>query len=217
MSELRDRRMEKFRKADLYLVITEEFTAGRGTLRVLEEAADAGIRLVQLREKNITKKELFRLAEQFRRICDSYDITMIMNDHVDIALLTGADGVHLGQDDLPLKEAVEFAPDLIIGRSTHSREQAFEAEAQGAAYLNLGPIYPTQTKNTPVHPLGIEIVKEVGPLLHIPFTVMGGIKERHIPGLLAAGAKYIAMVTEITQAPDIGNRVRSFRALWGRR
>ena len=137
MSELRDRRMEKFRKADLYLVITEEFTAGRGTLRVLEEAADAGIRLVQLREKNITKKELFRLAEQFRRICDRYDITMIMNDHVDIALLTGADGVHLGQDDLPLKEAVEFAPDLIIGRSTHSREQAFEAEAQGAAYLNL--------------------------------------------------------------------------------
>ena len=141
---------------------------------------------------------------------------MIMNDHVDIALLTGADGVHLGQDDLPLKEAVKLAPDLIIGRSTHSREQALEAEAQGASYLNLGPIYPTQTKNTPVHPLGIEIVKEVGPLLHIPFTVMGGIKERHIPGLLAAGAKYIAMVTEITQAPCVGERVRHLRSFWGR-
>ena len=214
MSELRNRRMAKFREADLYLVITEEFTAGRGTLRVLEEAADAGIRLVQLREKNITKKELFHLAERFRRICDRYDITMIMNDHIDIALLTGADGVHLGQDDLPLEQAVKLAPELIIGRSTHSREQALEAEAQGAAYLNLGPIYPTQTKNTPVKPLGIEIVKEVGPLLHIPFTVMGGIKERHIPELLAAGARYIAMVTEITQAPDIGARVRSLRSLW---
>ena len=217
MGALKEKRMEKFRNADLYLVITEEFTAGRGTLRVLEEAADAGIRLVQLREKHITKKELFSLAEQFRKICDRYDITMIMNDHIDIALLTGADGVHLGQDDLPLEQAVKLAPELIIGRSTHSREQALEAEAQGAAYLNLGPIYPTQTKSTPVKPLGIEIVREAGPLLHIPFTVMGGIKERHIPELLAAGAKYIAMVTEITQAPDIGARVRQLRSLWGNR
>ena len=217
MGALKEKRMEKFRNADLYLVITEEFTAGRGTLRVLEEAADAGIRLVQLREKHITKKELFHLAEQFRKICDRYDITMIMNDHIDIALLTGADGVHLGQDDLPLEQAVKLAPELIIGRSTHSREQALEAEAQGAAYLNLGPIYPTQTKSTPVKPLGIEIVREAGPLLHIPFTVMGGIKERHIPELLAAGAKYIAMVTEITQAPDIGARVRQLRSLWGKR
>lgn len=217
MGALKEKRMEKFRNADLYLVITEEFTAGRGTLRVLEEAADAGIRLVQLREKHITKKELFHLAEQFRKICDRYDITMIMNDHIDIALLTGADGVHLGQDDLPLEQAVKLAPELIIGRSTHSREQALEAEAQGAAYLNLGPIYPTQTKSTPVKPLGIAIVREAGPLLHIPFTVMGGIKERHIPELLAAGAKYIAMVTEITQAPDIGARVRHLRSLWGKR
>ncbi len=217
MGALKEKRMEKFRNADLYLVITEEFTAGRGTLRVLEEAADAGIRLVQLREKHITKKELFSLAEQFRKICDRYDITMIMNDHIDIALLTGADGVHLGQDDLPLEQAVKLAPELIIGRSTHSREQALEAEAQGAAYLNLGPIYPTQTKSTPVKPLGIAIVREAGPLLHIPFTVMGGIKERHIPELLAAGAKYIAMVTEITQAPDIGARVRHLRSLWGKR
>ena len=216
MSEVKNKRIAKFREADLYLVITKEFTAGRGTLRVLEEAADAGIRLVQLREKSITKKELFHLAEQFRKICYRYDITMIMNDHIDIALLNGADGVHIGQDDLPLDQAVRLAPDLIIGRSTHSREQALEAEAQGAAYLNLGPVYPTQTKNSPVHPLGLEIIKETGPLLKIPFTVMGGIKEHHIPELLATGARYIAMVTEITQAPDIGKRVKQLRSYWGR-
>lgn len=216
MSEVKNKRIAKFREADLYLVITKEFTAGRGTLRVLEEAADAGIRLVQLREKSITKKELFHLAEQFRKICDRYDITMIMNDHIDIALLTGADGVHIGQDDLPLEQAVRLAPDLIIGRSTHSREQALEAETLGAAYLNLGPVYPTQTKNTPIRPLGLEIIKETGPLLKIPFTVMGGIKEHHIPELLANGARYIAMVTEITQAPDIGKRVKQLRSYWGR-
>lgn len=214
MSELKEKRISRFREADLYLVITKEFTNGRGTLRVLEEAADAGIRLVQLREKNITKKDLFHLAEQFRKICDRYRITMIMNDHIDIALLTGADGVHLGQDDLPLEQALKIAPDLIIGQSTHSVEQALTAQTLGAGYINLGPIYTTQTKNTPVHPLGIDIIRSAAPHLHIPFSVMGGIKEHHIPELIANGAHIIAMVTEITQAPDIGKRVRELRALW---
>ena len=216
MGELKDKRLAKLRQADLYVVITEEFTAGRGTLRVLEEAADAGIRIAQLREKHLSGKELFRRAEQFRKICDRYDMLMIMNDHLDIALMCGADGVHLGQDDLPLAESVKFAPDLILGRSTHSRAQALEAQSQGAAYINLGPIFPTQTKNTPVHPLGIEIIRETRGDLHIPFSVMGGIKAQHIPGLLNEGARLIAMVTEVTQAPDIGKRVRELRALWNR-
>ena len=216
MGELKDKRLAKLRQADLYVVITEEFTAGRGTIRVLEEAADAGVRIVQLREKHLSGKDLFRRAEQFRKICDRYDILMIMNDHLDIALMCGADGVHLGQDDLPLAESAAFAPELILGRSTHSREQALEAQGQGAAYINLGPIFPTQTKNTPVHPLGVEIIRETRGDLHIPFSVMGGIKAHHIPGLLDEGARLIAMVTEVTQAPDIGKRVRELRALWNR-
>ena len=214
MGELKNKRRELLRQADLYVVITEEFTAGRGTLRVLEEAADAGIKIAQLREKHLSGKDLYRRAEEFRKICDRYHILMIMNDHLDIALMCGADGVHLGQDDLPLAEAAGFAPELLIGRSTHSREQALEAQSQGAAYVNLGPIFPTQTKNTPVHPLGIEIIRETRGELNIPFSVMGGIKAHHIPGLLAEGARLIAMVTEVTQAPDIGRRVRELRALW---
>lgn len=214
MGAIRDNRMERLRKADLYLVITNEFTAGRGTLRVLEESADAGIRIVQLREKSVSAKELCSIAEKFRKICDRYDILMIMNDHIDIAAICGADGVHLGQDDLPLEYAVRLAPEMLIGRSTHSREQALEAQAGGAAYVNLGPIFPTQTKNTPVHPLGLEVIRETRKDLHIPFSVMGGIKAHHIPTLLSEGARLIAMVTEITQAPDIGSRVRELRALW---
>ena len=214
MSKTREQRLEMLRQADLYVVITEEFTAGRGTIRVLKEAADAGIRIAQLREKSLSGKELYRRAEEFRRICDRYDILMIMNDHIDLALMCGADGVHLGQDDLPLEASVRFAPDLIIGRSTHSREQALEAQSQGAGYINLGPIYPTQTKSTHVHPLGIEIIRATRGDLHIPFSVMGGIKAHHIPGLLDEGAHLIAMVTEVTQAPDIGKRVRELRALW---
>ena len=216
MSELKKQRLDMLRQADLYVVITEEFTAGRGTIRVLQEAADAGVRIVQLREKSLSGRDLYRRAEEFRRICDRYHILMIMNDHLDIALMCGADGVHLGQDDLPLAEAVRFAPDLLIGRSTHSREQALEAQSQGAAYINLGPIYPTQTKSTQVRPLGIGIIRETRGELQIPFSVMGGIKAHHIPALLDEGARLIAMVTEVTQAPDIGRRVRELRALWDR-
>ena len=216
MGEWKEQRLKKLREADLYAVITDEFTAGRGSLRVLEEAADAGIRIVQLREKSLSGKALYQRAEAFRRICDRYGILMIMNDHLDIALMCGADGVHLGQDDLPLAPAVQLAPELLIGRSTHSREQALEAQAEGAAYINLGPIFPTQTKNTPVHPLGLEIIRETRKDLHIPFSVMGGIKAHHIPELLQEGAHLIAMVTEISQAPDIGKRVRELRALWNR-
>lgn len=216
MGELKNRRLDMLREADLYVVITEEFTAGRGTLRVLEEVADAGVRIVQLREKNLSGKALYRRAEQFRKICDRYHILMIMNDHMDIALMCGADGVHLGQDDLPLAESVHFAPELIIGRSTHSRTQALEAQEQGASYINLGPIFPTQTKSTPVQPLGMEIIRETRNALHIPFSVMGGIKAHHIPELMNEGARLIAMVTEVTQAPDIGRRVRELRACWNR-
>lgn len=204
-------KIQRFRNAGLYLVITNAFTSGRPVLDVLKAAADGGIKLVQLREKSLSKKDLFNLAVEFRKVCDSYGVLMIMNDHIDIALSVGADGVHLGQDDFPLEPAVKFDPNLIIGRSTHSTEQAVEAQNLGADYVNLGPIYPTGTKDTPVKPLGLEIITKTAPKLSIPFTVMGGIKARHIPELRKNGAKIIAMVTEITQAPDIAARVRELR------
>lgn len=97
---------------------------------------------------------------------------------------------------------------------THSIEQALEAEKQGADYVNLGPIFPTQTKNTPVHPLGLEIIRNAGPRLSIPFSVMGGVKESNIPQLLKAGARILAMVTELTQADDVAAKARSMRELW---
>ena len=214
MSELRKRRADRFRKTDLYLVIGHEFTRGRSVLDVLSAAAEGGVRTVQLREKNLSGKELTRLAEQFRKKCDELGVLMIMNDHVDVALAVGADGVHLGQDDMPLEAARRIAPDLLLGRSTHSVEQALEAEKQGADYVNLGPIFPTQTKNTPVHPLGLDIIRDAGPRLSIPFSVMGGVKESNIPQLLKAGARILAMVTELTQADDVAAKARSMRELW---
>ena len=214
MNELRKQRAERFRNTGLYLVIGHEFTNGRSVLDVLAAAADGGVRTVQLREKNLSGRELTLLAEKFRRKCDELGVLMLMNDHVDIALAVGADGVHLGQDDMPLEAARRIAPELILGRSTHSVEQALEAQAQGADYVNLGPVIPTRTKNTPVQPLGLEIIRNAAPKLSIPFSVMGGVKEHNIPQLYDAGARIFAMVTELTQADDVAAKARAMRALW---
>ena len=214
MNELRKQRAERFRNTGLDLVIGHEFTNGRSVLDVLAAAADGGVRTVQLREKNLSGRELTLLAEKFRRKCDELGVLMLMNDHVDIALAVGADGVHLGQDDMPLEAARRIAPELILGRSTHSVEQALEAQAQGADYVNLGPVFPTRTKNTPVQPLGLEIIRNAAPKLSIPFSVMGGVKEHNIPQLYDAGARIFAMVTELTQADDVAAKARAMRALW---
>jgi thiamine-phosphate pyrophosphorylase len=138
----------------------------------------------------------------------------IVNDHVDIALSVNADGVHLGQDDFPLQAARELAPDLILGISSHSKEEALEAQENGADYVNIGPIYPTETKKLSCKYLGTEALKEIPPLLNIPFTVMGGIKQKHIPELISLGASRIAMVTEITQAENVTEKVKQLRACW---
>lgn len=211
---LREERAARLREADLYPVITSGFTAGRSVLEVLDAVGQGGAKIVQLREKGLPDRDLCALALQFRKLCDRYGMLMIMNDHVDIAAYCRADGVHLGQSDLPTEAARFISPDLLIGRSTHSTAQALEAEAAGADYVNLGPLFPTGTKQTPVRPLGTDILLKTAPLLHIPFSVMGGIKKHHIPSLLESGARLIAMVTEITEAPDIEQRTRDLRSLW---
>jgi thiamine-phosphate pyrophosphorylase len=136
---------------------------------------------------------------------------LIINDHVDIALAVKADGVHLGQEDLPLKVARKLAPDLLIGASTHSLEQALQAQKDGADYLNVGPIFPTETKDVTNKFLGPEAIVEICPHVELPCTVMGGINESNIDQVLARGVQRVAMVTAITKAQNIAQRVSSLK------
>jgi thiamine-phosphate pyrophosphorylase len=138
---------------------------------------------------------------------------LIINDYVDVALECGADGVHLGQDDTPPREARGLAPELILGVSTHSLSEALDAQKAGASYINIGPIFQTGTKSLPMEPLGLELAKSIASEIEIPFTVMGGIKARHIPGLASLGAAGIAMVTEITQAANVAEKTRELRSI----
>jgi thiamine-phosphate pyrophosphorylase len=122
-----------------------------------------------------------------------------------------ADGVHLGQEDLPVQVATKLAPELLIGASTHSLEQALQAEKDGADYINIGPIFITKTKEGVESSLGPEAIARISPQIKVPFTVMGGINEENLELVLAKGALRVAMVTAITKAPDIAAKVKSLK------
>ena len=206
-----DERMQRFRKAGLYLVTSEALSEGRSTLDIVRQALVGGVTLIQLREKDLALRDTFELARDLRALTKPYGCLLIINDRIDVALATGADGVHLGLEDLPIAAARKIAPDLIIGASSHTLEEAKQAEAAGASYVNIGPIYPTQTKNWTEPYLGIEGLTEIAPQVNIPFTVMGGIKKKHIPELCAVGASTIALVTAVTAALNPEQAARELR------
>jgi thiamine-phosphate pyrophosphorylase len=127
-----------------------------------------------------------------------------------------ADGVHLGQEDLPLDVARNLAPDLLIGASSHSLEEALQAQKDGADYINIGPIFPTKTKEGVERFLGPDAIATISPSLEVPFTVMGGIKDDNIDHVLAKGARKVAVVTAITKAADIADRVQCLKEKIGK-
>lgn len=197
-----NRRMELFRQAGLYLVTSSTASGGRSTSQIVSWALEGGVRLIQLREKDLAGRAFFDLAREVRGLTARADALLIINDRLDIALAVGADGVHLGQDDLPVDRARQIATDLVIGASTHSVEEASRAQALGTSYINIGPLFPTRTKQWSDDFLGLQGLTTISSAVSIPFSVMGGIKQEHIPALRAAGAQTIAVVTAVTEAAD---------------
>jgi thiamine-phosphate pyrophosphorylase len=196
---------------DLYPVTCEKLSAGRSNLEVLEGLIAGGAKVVQLRDKEASPGDLYQMAVAFREKTAKAGILLIVNDYVDIALAVDADGVHLGQDDMPPEAVRSIAPDLLIGVSTHSLEQVLTAQATGADYINIGPIFPTVTKEVAFKVMGPEAVTDIGSKVDIPFTVMGGIKESNMDEVLERGARRLAVVTAVTEAEDIGEAVWRMR------
>ena len=207
----RESRKEKFLQVDLYPVTCERLSAGRSNLDVLEAAIRGGAKIIQLREKELAARDLYRMALAFRKITADAGMLLIINDRIDIALAVDADGVHLGQEDLPLSAARRIAPELLIGISTHSREEALKAQGEGADYVNIGPIFPTRTKEGVTRFLGPEAIPGIAAGLEIPFTVMGGIGGANIEEVLAQGARRVAVVTAVTMADDMAGAVAALR------
>jgi len=209
----REERLARLKEIDIYPVTCQKLSEGRTNLEVLDGVLAGGAKIIQLREKDWDKKDLYELALEFRKRTLRYNALLIINDHVDVALASEADGVHLGQEDLPIEAARKIAPDLILGASSHTLHEALQAEKDGADYVNIGPIFPTKTKDKLSRFLGTDAIRKIGPMLTVPFTTMGGITQDNIHLVLQAGARRVAMITGITQAPDIAKRVRELRKI----
>ena len=200
----------------LYCITAEEHSCGRSNIEVVEAMINAGVKIIQYREKDKKLLQKFNECLEIRRLTSEAGVTFIVNDDIDIAILVKADGVHIGQDDLPIEKVRELVGDeMIIGLSTHSPEQALDAVSRGADYIGVGPIYKTFTKKDVCDPVGFDYLEFVIRNIDIPYVAIGGIKEHNMQEVKSRGAKCIAMVTEIVGAEDIEHKIKSIMNIIG--
>lgn len=199
----------------IYGILGEAFSLGRSNVTMAERLVDNGIDILQYREKAGTKDRKTMLAEceKIRKITADAHVPFIINDFLDIAMIIQADGVHMGQTDLPVTGVKQLAPHLMVGCSTHSPAQAAQAKADGADYIGVGPLFATRTKEDVCDAVGLEYLEYVSANLDIPFVAIGGIKRHNLAEVLSRGAKTVCLVTEIISAQEIGKRMQEIRHL----
>lgn len=218
--ELYAKRLVQFEEeVGVYPVSCEKLAGGRSDGEWLDQVIAGGARIVQLRDKESNDRELLAKARYFREKTSEAGVLFFLNDRLDIALLSDADGMHVGQNDLPPEEIRKLAPDILIGHSCNTEEQTrvlgkeVEQNTSAVSYFNIGPLFETGTKEGLHHFLGAEGIGTFSRHCSLPFTVMGGIKLQHLDDILAAGAKRVAVVTAISQAEDIAAET----AIWQQR
>ena len=192
----------------LYGITAENFSKGRSNYEVVTEMIKSGIKIVQYREKFKSLREKLEESKILCELCKKNNVLFIVNDHVDIALMVDADGVHVGQEDMPVSEIRKIlGANKIIGLSTHSVEDADKAVLQDVDYIGVGPIFPTTTKDRTA--VGIEYMEYVEKNINLPYIAIGGIKEANLLQVVEKGARRIALVSEIVGADDIVEKVDS--------
>jgi thiamine-phosphate pyrophosphorylase len=192
----------------LYFVTDHDLNGGRSKLDVIRSALEGGVKLIQYRDKHLSDSDFEREARLALESCRKHGATMIVDDRVAVARHIGADGVHLGQEDMsPIEARRILGSQAIIGFSTHDEAEVVAAEHLPVNYINIGPMFPTRTKEH-LHSLGLKEVLRLAHLSSHPWTTMGGIKRAHLQELFKRGARTVAMVTEISLAEDVEKRVK---------
>ena len=185
----------------LYLVISQSDCRGRDVFQVLEQAVQGGVRLVQLREKNMPTRDLVALAKKMKAFLAGHNIPLIINDRVGVALAVDADGVHVGQDDMhPLDVRPLIGSNRILGLSINTEEQLREAQTMPVDYLGIGPVFATQTKKDSKPVLDVDELSSMCKKKHVPAVGIGGINAQNASEVIAAGAEGIAVVSAICGA-----------------
>ena len=187
----------------LYVIVDKKTCGERRMVHVVKEAIAGGADVIQLRDKDATAKELIRFGLAIRKLTRKTKVLFIVNDRPDIAKAVDADGVHLGQDDLPIKATRSIlGGNKIVGISTHSLSQAKQAQKIGADYIGVGPIFATPTKPE-YKAVGVGLIRKVKNAVEIPFVAIGGIDASNIDAILAAGATRVAVIRAVCGAKDI--------------
>lgn len=194
----------------LYALVDSTYVEPAGMKSTAERLLAGGVRLLQLRAKNLKGGELLRTAKALREVTRRHGALFIVNDRVDVAVLAGADGVHLGLEDIPVEEARKLTgPGVLIGASTHNPEEAEKAKDAGADYISFGPVFTTPTKKDARTPRGLAALREVRTASALPIVAIGGITEDDVAEVLRAGADSVAMISELLTAEDVTVKVRS--------
>ncbi|MEK6531225.1 MAG: thiamine phosphate synthase [Deltaproteobacteria bacterium] len=197
-------RKDKAKAPDVCLVTDRMILNGRPLADAVRDALAGGIKAVQLREKDLSARELLRLARDLRELTDEYGALLFVNDRLDIARLSNADGVHLGQQGVPAKEARRFlGKDFLIWVSTHGIDEAVEAEDMGADAITFGPVYFTESKARYGEPLGIEALRSAAKCVKIPVYAIGGINKSRVKDVISAGAQGVCLISAVLGASDM--------------
>lgn len=197
-----------------FYFITDSKLSRKNNLEDVKEAIKGGAKVVQYRDKEKDLIDFIREAFGLKKICDKKKVLFLINDSVGVALLTEANGVHLGQDDMPLKKAREILGKKVIGVTAHTLEEAFDAEKQGADYLGLSPIFTTTTKLDAGPAAGLELIKKVKEKVRIPCVAIGGINEDNVDSVIKAGADCISAISATVSKEDVAKAVKFFQKRW---
>jgi len=194
--------------------ILDPSVASSPLVRLASSLADAGVRLMQLRDKRSPARRVYEQALDLAAILSPRGVRFLVNDRPDIATMSGADGVHLGQDDLPVDEARRICRrPRWVGVSTHNLEQLREADRSSADYIAMGPIFPTGTKEKPDPVVGIDFLSRVRSLTQKPLVAIGGVTVESATDVFRAGADSIALIRDLLAAPDPSARAREYMAI----
>lgn len=197
----------------LYLVTDRELLGGKDLVTTVEQAILGGVTMVQIREKNLSTLKFFQYALLIKHITEKYNVTFIVNDRSDVALAVGADGLHIGQDDMPLLVARKLlGPTKLIGVSVATVEQALLAQAGGADYLGVGAVFSTATK-ADANSVSLQTLQDIKHKINIPVVAIGGINENNISKVMAIGVAGAAVVSAIIAAPDPYASAKKLRQL----
>lgn len=207
--------MRIFNASPIYAITAEKLSAGRTDIEFVQAVLAAGVRLVQYREKEKNMRDMYHECCALRQLTRQYDAVFLIDDFVGLAQAVDADGVHVGQEDLPPDVVRQLlGPDKVIGLSTHDVAQLDQASTLSGLidYIGVGPVFPTQTKKNPSPVTGLSYVRYAVQHSRLPFVAIGGIKEHNIAAVAAAGARTAAVVSDITGAGDIAEKIAALRA-----